>query len=214
MAPILAYLLPVIAFAATCIALRGDTWNSRHRGLRKLTVTGYLALGIGVVGLVASLLQVRASARDRQLRRSDAHNAVLHVVREMEGQLAWAKLAEHMTGGTVAAISALQHDHEQLGQRLEAILQLYADILSTSERSLGLDLRIALVEGPRLFPQPVLARLHLQHLDSLASQWRRIACPALLAHPDALCPPSHTPYHQFLLDSANGFGPEGDPSIH
>lgn len=47
----------IIAFLATVVSIRGETWNSKQEGIKKLTLTGWLALILAISALTLSVIE-------------------------------------------------------------------------------------------------------------------------------------------------------------
>lgn len=62
----------LIAFAATLVGIVGNTWDKRRRGLRKLTVTGWLVALFAALSLAVSGYQARQGFLAKQERAAKA----------------------------------------------------------------------------------------------------------------------------------------------
>jgi hypothetical protein len=69
---IIGFLAPVLAFGASIVAIIGNTWDAREKGLRRVTATGWAAIAIAVLGLGLSFLSAYDGIREQRARRQAA----------------------------------------------------------------------------------------------------------------------------------------------
>ena len=56
------YIGPIITFLATIVAIKGDTWDEKKTGFfRKITVTGYVAVILAIIGFIVSIIITQKS---------------------------------------------------------------------------------------------------------------------------------------------------------
>lgn len=55
------YLGQIIVFISALVAIKGGTWKEDERGLKKITITGYLTMFFAIIGLVVSIITTRNS---------------------------------------------------------------------------------------------------------------------------------------------------------
>ncbi|NUZ12799.1 hypothetical protein HUZ36_18630 [Pseudoalteromonas sp. McH1-7] len=57
------FLVPLLAFLATVLSIRGETWNSAESGIRKVTGVGWLAFGVAAIALLTGIWTAKEQYR-------------------------------------------------------------------------------------------------------------------------------------------------------
>lgn len=131
------YLGQLIAFVAVLIAIKGGTWRSDSRGLRNMTLTGWLTATLAVFGVIASFILVhrghteaeQESARLREALENTrlAKESAESLRQQLEAAAAEtrqaSKKAEHLQiqlATYKAVIDEIRHQSERQPQRVMA----------------------------------------------------------------------------------------------
>jgi hypothetical protein len=84
------YVAQVIIFLAALLAVRGATWNSKEKGFKKITLTGYLSILFAIAGLIVSLKITFNSEQDSRAKSEKLNQTVEHT-RQIKSSLQAAK---------------------------------------------------------------------------------------------------------------------------
>jgi hypothetical protein len=69
------YIGLIIVFISALVAIKGGTWNKNKKGLKKITLTGYLTMICAIIGLVASIILTNKAS----IERDDNKKHVLNI---------------------------------------------------------------------------------------------------------------------------------------
>lgn len=80
------YVAALISFVVAIVSIRGDTWNTKLKGSRRLTTTGRITLAVAIAALVASIYSSWINAEEE--RRAREQREMVNRIAEMEACLA------------------------------------------------------------------------------------------------------------------------------
>jgi len=55
------YIGLIIVFLTALVAIKGDTWNKKAKGIKKITLTGKLTIIFALIGLIISIVNLRST---------------------------------------------------------------------------------------------------------------------------------------------------------
>lgn len=159
------YIAALIALAATCLGICGETWNKKGRGFRKVTALGYATLVLATGACSVAVFQVR-SARSTEISRG---NEAVEILADTAQQIVTGIMSER----AMQPVNTIEQSCEDLtrrlnllGARLGRILDLYRDVLPDRARKSGWQIHVVTTELASQTTIPGLAEDYLRGLDS------------------------------------------------
>lgn len=165
------FLGPVATFLAALIAIKGGTWDGKAGGWRKLTLTGWIAATIAILGIVASYDSLRGSQQKQ--------DTLVNLIGTLRGQN--EALDDRLLGarnqlvGVGKQVGQLQTQNKSLNVKLNQTTdelararQRQSQILTENLREIwrfnavGLDVTYALpISHPNVAPLMAIAKQYL-----------------------------------------------------
>ncbi len=65
------YVGQLLVFLGALVAVRGDTWQGTERRWRKVTLTGWLTVGLALAGLMTAMWQTAESSREAEVAKTN-----------------------------------------------------------------------------------------------------------------------------------------------
>ena len=70
------YLGLLIVFLASIVAIKGETWNKKRKGIKKVTVTGFIILILALLGFIISAVDTHKTKLESREKSEKLHQAV------------------------------------------------------------------------------------------------------------------------------------------
>ncbi len=120
-------ILSILAFGAVLIAVRGNTWNPKgHSIFRRMTITGWVAVVIGLAILSTSLIK---SHQDSALQKQRQFEAANQILSEIAPQATFYRALVRKADLKIDDLVKYQHDFRQYADFLEKKLNRYSNQL-------------------------------------------------------------------------------------
>jgi hypothetical protein len=117
------YLLLIVSFFATIIAIKGDTFNKKKKGLKKITFTGYLALILALASLLFNIIVTNKNNNSEQ-QKLDLLNKVSSEATEMKDSIQVLNIS----------LNSSQRNVEKLQSKIDTYENILNKISAESER--------------------------------------------------------------------------------
>jgi hypothetical protein len=165
------YVATLIALAATCLGVCGDTHHRQRRGLRRITFVGYAALVLAAGACAVSMVTIRAVRSTEALRRTEAAEVLADTADQIVSAVTVMSARSKQPRKSKKQVSQELKDLlNQRGARLGDVIALYRDLLPDKARTVGWKLHVATTERADQAVTPSTAREYLRGIDALTRE--------------------------------------------
>lgn len=123
------YILLILSFVVTMIALFGDTWDNTRSGINKLTIKGKISLIVSSIILIISIHNEYYKQKENDLANFEAHQLIAIHSWELEMQIEKIEQMDYNS----KKLNYLKYKLHLLSKQLERVIEIYKSSFKQNE---------------------------------------------------------------------------------